>query len=649
MSKDITELSIRSILSSDKYMIPLYQRNFAWTAREVGQLLLDIDHFEGNAYYLGSLVVSRMADSSPVESFEVIDGQQRLTALNILYSLLLHQKEVTIPSDLRLPGYNLTFECREKSSKAIALLRETGALDSWDKDSSLDAFREAMQTVNNFFDHKGKDSIVGFLRKLLDKVLLFRIVISPLVDKNHYFEVMNNRGEQLEAHEILKARFMDRLDDKVDREVFSRIWDGCSQMNKRIERTIGLLQDDQLMASPRRLTFGEIKQQMKAPAADTQQPFSISDIESYALPEKFTQDDGKREVDYDTYTSVIDFSNFLLMVLCLTTTQQVTLDASNLLREFHGEDDPKQLPDPKLFVESLLWYRLLLDRYVIKRKKTANSIRGWRWVIEMPKKRADGQLYFVNMFNTGETDEDVEDNNELGTNKRLCMLESMLFVTFRRDVYMYWLRDALQYLNGHAQSPSLGEELIAELEDYCNRFVHNEVEGEEITSDEYRKEWYNIHHFIFNYLDYLLWRIYATNDNRFPEVLELINRPGTRDRFKNFLFTRRNSIEHCYAQEKGRQNGTPETVINDFGNLALISRGYNSRLSDRVFAEKKLYYRSDVNNPMSLKQELMFSEDQWTAAEIEKHGALMVRVLNQDVNYFEDYVPFAGRMANSQY
>ena len=68
----------------DKYIIPLYQRNFAWRTDEIQQLLQDayeamLKNTSGN-YFIGSLVVLKRHNGD----FEVIDGQQRLTVISII-------------------------------------------------------------------------------------------------------------------------------------------------------------------------------------------------------------------------------------------------------------------------------------------------------------------------------------------------------------------------------------------------------------------------------------------------------------------------------------------------------------------------------------------------------------------------------------
>ena len=76
----------------DKYSIPLYQRNFAWRADEIQLLLQDIyEALKKNSkgkYYIGSLVVLKRHNGD----YEVIDGQQRLTTIFLLYKYLLDEK-----------------------------------------------------------------------------------------------------------------------------------------------------------------------------------------------------------------------------------------------------------------------------------------------------------------------------------------------------------------------------------------------------------------------------------------------------------------------------------------------------------------------------------------------------------------------------
>lgn len=91
---DVVELDIFQIFSQIRYVIPIYQRNYAWKQLEIEQLLNDIDEFDycnEGEYFLGNLIL----DERDNKSF-VIDGQQRLTTLYLLLSYLKNSKILEI-------------------------------------------------------------------------------------------------------------------------------------------------------------------------------------------------------------------------------------------------------------------------------------------------------------------------------------------------------------------------------------------------------------------------------------------------------------------------------------------------------------------------------------------------------------------------
>ena len=113
MSKhnQVAQLSVRELFNNNtQYIIPIYQRNYAWGAPEIEQLIQDISDAAGlitevdettaakqAKYYLGSLVVyerTTIAQQTKVV-YETIDGQQRHTTLSILLAYLKHRHDST--------------------------------------------------------------------------------------------------------------------------------------------------------------------------------------------------------------------------------------------------------------------------------------------------------------------------------------------------------------------------------------------------------------------------------------------------------------------------------------------------------------------------------------------------------------------------
>ena len=97
------EFPIRKIFSNDfNFTIPLYQRPYSWTTEQACELLDDLTEFIGpdttvstddlSPYFLGSIVLIK-GEGNP--NAEVVDGQQRLTTLNILMAALRYTIQET--------------------------------------------------------------------------------------------------------------------------------------------------------------------------------------------------------------------------------------------------------------------------------------------------------------------------------------------------------------------------------------------------------------------------------------------------------------------------------------------------------------------------------------------------------------------------
>lgn len=215
--------------------IPDYQRPYKWTRKNVSALFDDIDvaiadshrpDYENFTYRVGSVILHKNDGK-----YDIVDGQQRLTALFLLLNYL---KDLNFIVDL---GKNrLSYECRERSNFTLNNLSELT------KDGAQSDFEIIEKIEQSLIDGKKiiedkfrKDDIKKdeFIAKL-KKVILYRIEVPQHTDLNRYFEVMNVRGEQLEQHDILKATLMKSL-DKYGQKVFSTVWDACRDMRGYVQ------------------------------------------------------------------------------------------------------------------------------------------------------------------------------------------------------------------------------------------------------------------------------------------------------------------------------------------------------------------------------------------------------------------------------
>ena len=162
-----SSLTLRSIsdLLSERFYIPAYQRGYRWTARQVTDLLTDIwtfrdevaDAEKKNFYCLQPVVVVPRDDGS----WELIDGQQRLTTVHLILSVLRKQADV-----LEKSSYSLEYETRPGSAEFLANIDLDQTADY--TDYFYFHFYEAYRAILKWFVGKDGGRKMSFLQCLLN-------------------------------------------------------------------------------------------------------------------------------------------------------------------------------------------------------------------------------------------------------------------------------------------------------------------------------------------------------------------------------------------------------------------------------------------------------------------------------------------------
>lgn len=654
----IKVLTISQLLSGDvPYAIPIYQRNYAWGPKEIEQFIQDIIDFAsctGNkCYYIGTLVVSA-AHNNDQNYFSVIDGQQRLTTLSILTAVIRN-----LHPEIELSWFeclNLKFLSRKKSLLSLQAIYEN-ELDTEHRELNiLAAYHICAQELKKRTEGIGM-SVQQFTDYLFHYVKVLRVPLPEGIDLNHYFEIMNSRGEQLEKHEILKAKLMDSFKDLENREAleacFDLIWEGCSDMESYIQSGFSVMQRDLIFGEQdwNRLvvsSFDEFVEKMTPTlkaggSADAQ---LISDILS--SPQRKAKSEVSDDVP-DRFNSVINFQNFLLHVLRVKTQDaDVALDDKRLIPIFENflpYQSAHRLSFVKQFIFDLLKCKLLFDKYIIKREFNANtdrwSLKSLRWYSS--GNNVNGVKY-TNTFPEGQTDPFDADN------RRILMLLSMFHVSLPSMSYKYWLNAALNYLFSQFEVES--KYYISYLEHIAKSFVFDRylcntghtvkrLEYQEIVYQDLARNtrdlsmvdtgkmyYHNIeNNLVFNFLDYLLWLDLKDTDKD-PRV-------------RSFEFTFRSSVEHYYPQTPINDEipKMDEFYLHSFGNLCLISHEKNSRYSNYTPKAKNEQYGPSVALD-SIKQYLMMKEPTWLADDVVRHQQAMLHIFYNHLD--SDYQPSIG-------
>ncbi|MEI8250789.1 MAG: DUF262 domain-containing HNH endonuclease family protein [Synechococcus sp. ELA057] len=258
MSIAASQKSLREVFRPDDYqfMVPAYQRPYAWGKNEAIELIEDLlDAHETNPdteYFLGSIVIVRK-DGSPLA--EVVDGQQRLTSLSILISVIRHLIPEENEEDRRNIGEMLQRQLFGRKSLVLtlkksdqeffydmvieesrsAISQETGisrllglkrVLPSSQNCIKVNAqiFQDTLQkylSENYLNDNR---FLREFAEYLLQQVRMVIVSSDSLESAYKIFSTMNNRGLDLGTPDLIKALLLEQISEG-ERQVYANIWE----------------------------------------------------------------------------------------------------------------------------------------------------------------------------------------------------------------------------------------------------------------------------------------------------------------------------------------------------------------------------------------------------------------------------------------
>ncbi|WRG63948.1 DUF262 domain-containing protein [Helicobacter pylori] len=241
------------------YQIPIYQRPYQWTEENCEKLLDDLffnyeDDRESD-YFCGSLVLIAISEDSKVKTYDVVDGQQRLSTFILLAKVL-----ATLYSE-RLGSENQEFlqaswsdrhENKKKKKKKRLDFDLVGSSAKKDFQDALDFFDDldaskgedsksngSSKSKNNYLKNavclknylrkKEIEDINDFIEWLYSNVV-FITITCPDADKAlSIFNVLNARGLALNATDIFKGELLKKLTEEKEQEELAIRWEDLCQ------------------------------------------------------------------------------------------------------------------------------------------------------------------------------------------------------------------------------------------------------------------------------------------------------------------------------------------------------------------------------------------------------------------------------------
>lgn len=247
------------------FRIPKYQRSYIWSDRGKSEQLiqfwddfLDTEKSHGNLPFLGNLILSKTDEKS---IYEVVDGQQRLITLQILFRVILSTAKNIVGDDksydqkidslratlLSVDDYGERQERKLIAGKDIDLylkdIIQTGTLSSTPTQREpqwylWNACRFFNEKINEYIEpHKTVSDKMGLLMGLFKKIGEVEFIIILLQEQSDAYEVFegfNAKGEKLNTSDLFKNLLLSKLQDNEDKafKQWSSIEDNIRIINR---------------------------------------------------------------------------------------------------------------------------------------------------------------------------------------------------------------------------------------------------------------------------------------------------------------------------------------------------------------------------------------------------------------------------------
>ena len=302
------------------------------------------------------------------------------------------------------------------------------------------------------------------------------------------------------------------------------------------------------------------------------------------------------ELENNNDNSILDFDYFLLYTIRLYRKIKLNIkddnkmfDLKDLVNDYRKTFKGKSDKEVKKFLDFMIEIKNIYDSKIIK------STRGNEednWTIDIKNYKKD-----------------------------IIMIQSCIRVSITNRRQMKWLFETLEYFYNDGK--------ISDYVNYIRKFVReNYIKDflQDAKNNNYSTG-FDTPRIVLNYLDYL---IYANKDKLYNDIKEINN-----INFKNFTFKFRNSLEHFLPRENEDKISNKDWV-DDFGNLALLAYGTNTKMQNANPENKADYFKNNLQE-YSLKLQIMTkrtleNDKGWNKEDCIKLRNIFISILEKDLN-----------------
>lgn len=218
-----------------KYIVPRFQREYSWEKNQILELWKDINHsikyvngeYKVDEYFIGPLVLIGDPETTTVvnnKEFQIVDGQQRLTTITIILSVLVQAFKKIGVNESAQGLYDYIEGSDDDSKKFFKLINENPKpflqknIQSYEQEEYTPSTDEEKKLKNAYniiekeleiqeSNHRNKDRFIVYLKALRSQILKLKtIFITVDSEEEAYtiFETLNARGINLAAIDLVK-------------------------------------------------------------------------------------------------------------------------------------------------------------------------------------------------------------------------------------------------------------------------------------------------------------------------------------------------------------------------------------------------------------------------------------------------------------
>ncbi|WP_223507653.1 DUF262 domain-containing protein [Pseudomonas sp. BF-B-25] len=620
-------------------IIPSYQRPYVWPSEDVIALLDQIitaHDTKAPHYYIGTVLTSVVTSRAPSHArttYEVIDGQQRMTTLMLLALAL-----TAVVPDNALAQFvvldkkpRLVFAIRDEVQRLFGawagLEEEEGPRRSSPADEDylkhLSAARKALADhLGSLLKQKDEEYLASIADYIFSKVRWVNNIMPKGMDLNRLFSTMNNSGVQLEQSDILKARLLSKIERLKLR--YDAIWQACENMDDFFERNLRRVFP---AADWKRLKNEDLAEYcaetfpLQPVTSQVGQGVSIAQLAKQPVP---VTHEPKEKVERIRYCRpIISFS--LLLMHTFRIYQQmnggedveVRLHDSRLNEYFEDFIDSAEAKQAKAFIECLWQVRYQFDRWVVK------------WLPE-----PDSDTWYLRQTNVQlkQSEEGYRLTRTPLESSDLSQLQSVRNFTGERSA-QYWLTPFLgELVAGTARTQARVVALLERIDNELSLAEDSQKDASfmllmgdrpaqrdigSILEDLNVPQGTRFEHYWFQKLEYILWR--ERGRFNFYDSKKL----------GGYRVTSKNSVEHVHPRKEEFGRLMDAKHLDSFGNLVLLSPGENSSYSNQSVGKKREDFKGKSRYD-SLKLAHMFNakaERDWDETAISGHQKKMLGLI----------------------